>query len=370
MSKPLDLNVLAQELERQNHPWEMTHSNSLSDLSEEEKVKLLGFTPGPDDISLDDAVKVDVGEHYISSEEMSIESISLPNKFDNRNVNGKNFTTPVKNQGGCGSCVAFATAAVLETCYKRSHNNPSLDLNLSEAHLFFCYAKDEGRHCGNGWWPQNALENVKKNGLTTDDYFPYQAQDQACNLKNGWKSSILNIGGYKKVSGRSQMKQWLVKKGSLTGCFIVYADFFNYRSGVYRHVSGEAKGGHCVEIVGYDDTQGCWICKNSWGTNWGDNGFFKIAYGQCQIETWAGPYSAENLTLKNWVKNAKIIGLWSNTQQRNSAVYLQGLGWKKISNANDSAHHIMLSQCISAKAANRRISALQDRNEIQELYVL
>jgi hypothetical protein len=42
-------------------------------------------------------------------------------------------------------------------------------------------------------------------------------------------------------------------------------------------------GNHAICVIGYDDTQNCWICKNSWGTGWGDSGFFKIAYGQCGI---------------------------------------------------------------------------------------
>ena len=61
------------------------------------------------------------------------------------------------------------------------------------------------------------------------------------------------------------IKNWLATRGSVTGGFIVYQDFFSYRSGVYRHVSGASAGGHGVEIVGHNDAQSCWICKNSWG---------------------------------------------------------------------------------------------------------
>lgn len=65
--------------------------------------------------------------------------------------------------------------------------------------------------------------------------------------------------------------------------FDVYADFLAYGGGVYRHVSGDPVGGHGVEVVGYDDTQQCWICKNSWGPRFGINGFFQIGYGECDI---------------------------------------------------------------------------------------
>ena len=65
----------------------------------------------------------------------------------------------------------------------------------------------------------------------------------------------------------------------------MYQDFFAYKSGVYRHVTGGVAGGHCVTLIGYDDGQGCWIAKNQWGTGWGDGGFFKIPL-EIQREVW------------------------------------------------------------------------------------
>lgn len=54
--------------------------------------------------------------------------------------------------------------------------------------------------------------------------------------------------------------------------FTVYGDFFNYKSGIYKHVSGNMAGGHAVKILGWgqeNDTK-YWICANSWGTSWGE----------------------------------------------------------------------------------------------------
>jgi cathepsin B len=61
--------------------------------------------------------------------------------------------------------------------------------------------------------------------------------------------------------------------------FEVYHDFFNYKSGVYHHVTGELAGGHAVKILGWGtDEEGTdfWICCNSWGPDWGESGFFRI----------------------------------------------------------------------------------------------
>jgi len=71
--------------------------------------------------------------------------------------------------------------------------------------------------------------------------------------------------------------------------FNVYSDFMNYASGVYVHKTGTLEGGHAVKILGwgYDSASGLnyWICANSWNTNWGEKGFFRIAFGQCGIDS-------------------------------------------------------------------------------------
>lgn len=74
--------------------------------------------------------------------------------------------------------------------------------------------------------------------------------------------------------------------------FEVYHDFFNYKSGVYHHVSGELAGGHAVKILGWgkdDDGTDFWICANSWGPGWGEEGFFRIRMKEGGIDdsVWA-----------------------------------------------------------------------------------
>ena len=59
--------------------------------------------------------------------------------------------------------------------------------------------------------------------------------------------------------------------GPLVMCFIVYKDFNYYKGGVYKHRWGKILGGHLVAMVGWDDSQECWIVKNSWGIRWGDD---------------------------------------------------------------------------------------------------
>jgi cathepsin B len=64
--------------------------------------------------------------------------------------------------------------------------------------------------------------------------------------------------------------------------FTVYEDFMNYKNGVYSHTTGKQLGGHAVKIVGWGENY--WICANSWGPSWGEEGFFKIKFGDCGID--------------------------------------------------------------------------------------
>ncbi|MBN1466937.1 T9SS type A sorting domain-containing protein, partial [candidate division KSB1 bacterium] len=82
----------------------------------------------------------------------------------------------------------------------------------------------------------------------------------------------------------------------LAANYVVYDDFFSYSTGVYEHAWGEVAGGHVILIIGWDDERECWICKNSWGMNWGETadfkpykagaqngGYFRIKWGECEI---------------------------------------------------------------------------------------
>ena len=81
----------------------------------------------------------------------------------------------------------------------------------------------------------------------------------------------------------------LMTKGPVEVDFEVYADFLNYKSGVYQHVSGGFMGGHAVKLMGWGEENGVpyWLCANSWNTDWGAKGYFKILRGKnhCGIES-------------------------------------------------------------------------------------
>lgn len=301
---------------------------------------------------------------------------AYPAAFDWRNVNGASYITPIEDQGGCGSCVAFGTAATLEAAYQVNRGDPNSGIDLSEAQLFYCYAEaNDGMTCQTGWWPDQAFKYAVADGVTLAQYFPYTAGDQACSLQAGWDSAILYPSGYHTISDTSQMKDWLANQGPLSTCFTVYDDFFNYTSGVYTPTTASVAGGHCVSVVGYDDTGGFWIAKNSWGTGWGESGFFCIAYGVCGFD--AEMWAVDGFADSGWMANVKIAGLFAWSGGADSWVYVDASGsaypdmggWKMIANDSDEITDALLTQLIAAKAAGRPVSLYRESGVVKQAYV-
>ncbi len=212
---------------------------------------------------------------------------AAPTAKDWRNVGGKNYVTPVRDQGGCGSCVAFGTCATIEANMRIKAQDPTWNVDLSEAFNLFC----GGGSCS-GWGLTSGLAFAKSTGVTDEACFPYQPRNMPCSDRcSNWQSRLVKILDYKSHSTMEARKNAIASIGPVLGGMAVYNDFFSYRSGIYRKTSGASLAGyHCICVVGYNDSQGCWIIKNSWGTGWGESGFCRIAYGQADLKidsSWA-----------------------------------------------------------------------------------
>lgn len=294
----------------------------------------------------------------------------IPAAHDWRSVDGRNFITPIRDQGGCGSCVAFGTCASIEGMFRVQRNDPNLDIDLSEAHLFFCLGKDQGVTCQTGWMPDKAFACAANTGIADEACFPYDTGRTDCaNPCSDWQNRVIKINAPHGIAA-ADIKAAIYDKGPVSACFVVYNDFFAYKSGVYKHVTGAQAGGHCVSLVGYDDAAGCWIAKNSWGQGWGDRGFFRIAYGECGIDTWA-VHAATSVQETFWLNNRQVVGLWTIDQDRNAWAFLDGgIGWRRIAYDNDNIFLDMLSQLSTAKLARRPVNVFQEQGVIKQAYVL
>lgn len=221
----------------------------------------------------------------------------LPESFDWRNVSGVNYVSPVRNQGNCGSCFAFSSMAMLESRLRIATNN-RLKLTFSTQDIVSCSEYSQG--CEGGFPYLIAGKYAQDFGVVSEDCFPYTGQDDKCVEKKCKRYYVVDykyVGGFYGACNEDLMKMELVTKGPIAVSFEVYSDFQQYKGGIYHHTGLESGfnpfliTNHAVLAVGYgaDPKTGekYWIVKNSWGTSWGENGYFRIRRGtdECSIES-------------------------------------------------------------------------------------
>jgi len=272
MAQKKTLGALQATIKRKGYDWQAA-ATPQGAMSNQEQKNLLGLT-------VDEAELAATAAAIKSMEGLTAlqAAPAAPAAVDWRN-NGGNWVTSVKDQKSCGSCVAFGTVAALESRVRIACKNATMAIDLSEAHLFYCGC---GNCCGTGWNFAPALNFCQGTGVGTESSFPYTPGNQPC--KSG-VTPYAKITSWAQVLSIADRKNIIATKGPVVAGMAVYADFFSYSSGVYKVTSTDLRGYHCICVIGYDDTQKCWICKNSWGTAWGDHGFFKIGYGQSKIDT-------------------------------------------------------------------------------------
>eukprot|EP00620_Florenciella_sp_RCC1587_P018045 CAMPEP_0182571136 /NCGR_PEP_ID=MMETSP1324-20130603/12288_1 /TAXON_ID=236786 /ORGANISM="Florenciella sp., Strain RCC1587" /LENGTH=326 /DNA_ID=CAMNT_0024785645 /DNA_START=51 /DNA_END=1031 /DNA_ORIENTATION=+ len=182
------------------------------------------------------------------------------------------YTTPVKDQGYCGSCWAFSATEQIESdCMRVSGETPI----LSPEQITQCDSTSYG--C-NGGWTENAYDYVQSaGGMCSESDYPYTSGSGTTGTcKRSLPSTSCAITGYKTISGESAMASYVESTGPLSVC--LDANSFNsYTSGIMS-VCGTSVD-HCVQAVGVDTASGYWKVRNSWGTSWGESGFIRLAYG-------------------------------------------------------------------------------------------
>jgi len=199
--------------------------------------------------------------------------VSLPASVDWRQ---KGAVTPVKNQLDCGSCWTFSATGALEAAHQIKTGKL---VSLSEQQLVDCASSDG---CMGGDM-EEAFAYIKKNGgLDTEESYPYEGVDGKCRYKPA------NIGatdvGYKKIQKGDEkaLMSAVANQGPCSvGIDASHNSFQFYDKGIYSEPSCSTWDlDHGVLVVGYgtcsETKKEFWLLKNSWGANWGEEGYFRM----------------------------------------------------------------------------------------------
>jgi PGF-CTERM protein len=247
--------------------------------------------------------------------------VVLPGGFDWRDSGN---VTPVKDQSACGTCWIFGTTSVLESAVLI---NEGAEYNFSEQSVALCVdrswiylydgADDPCMAGGNSFI---AAEVFIKKGSVLESCNPYNTTalycDGSCVCDDC--TPVKRVDGYRLVTNNGSeidvIKQSVYDHGPVIMAFY-YSDYGNYANAtwgtIYDYYPGPEFANHIVSIIGWNDSvphpnpahdgTGAWIVKNSWGTDWGNEGFFYLAYNSSHVEEIA------YLEYKNPVPDEELI---------------------------------------------------------------
>lgn len=192
-----------------------------------------------------------------------------------------NGVSAVKNQGKVNCCWAFAVTSVFECGIKIRQK---YEVDLSEQDLVSCNQFGFTMESGGD---ARAFYFFQQYGGVQEQAHPYTGKPSQC---RAYLQRPFRLNGVSAIANNVlQIKTAIYNYGPVYTCAAVDKNFGFYSGGVFNHDCYD-KLNHGLTIVGWDDTmgtRGCWIIKNSWGTDWGEQGYINVEYGKCKIGTGA-----------------------------------------------------------------------------------
>ncbi|QDL57023.1 V-CATH [Dione juno nucleopolyhedrovirus] len=191
-----------------------------------------------------------------------------PLEFDWRRLNK---VTSVKTQGMCGACWAFATLGSLESQFAIKYNRL---INLSEQQLIDCDSVDAG--CEGGLLHTAYEAIMEMGGVQVEHDYPYERRNGDCRVDTA--KFVVNVKKcYRYITVLEEKLKDLLRIVGPLPVAIDASDIVNYKRGIIRYCSNHGLN-HAVLLVGYAVENGVpyWILKNTWGTDWGEQGYFRV----------------------------------------------------------------------------------------------
>lgn len=247
--------------------------NEYADMTNAEFAALMSYTSPPK------------GTHRnstITSQNMRFDS--LPNEVDWRE---KGYVTEVKNQGTCGGCWAFAATGALEG---QHFKNTGKLVSLSEQELIDCC---EENGCSGGFMNDAFMCIRDIGGIELEENYDYEGNNGVCRFNISRIAAQVSDFTTIETSCEDCLQYAVATVGPISTAIYSKEDTFHlYKSGVYQSNNCTHKLSHAVLVVGYgsEDGQDYWLVKNSWGSTWGLDGYFKLARNSknmCGIATMA-----------------------------------------------------------------------------------
>jgi len=197
-----------------------------------------------------------------------------PNNWD---WSSAGVTTPVYNQGQCGSCWAFSATETVESWFALAGGQLT---QLSMEQVVDCDTVDQGCNGGNTNTAYQYIQSA--GGLDTYASYPYTAgggQSGQCQFSQG--NTVATVSNYQSVSGETGLYQIASASGPVSVC-VDASSWQNYQGGVLTSCGSDID--HCVQLTGYYNYNGqggtpAWNVRNSWSTSWGISGYIQIAIG-------------------------------------------------------------------------------------------
>ncbi|KAL3884399.1 hypothetical protein ACJMK2_024538 [Sinanodonta woodiana] len=199
----------------------------------------------------------------------------LPRKVDWRR---KGYVTPVKDQGGCGSCYAFSATGALEGQHFRKTRKL---VSLSEQNIVDCSFKEGNKGCKGGLMDKSFTYIKNNNGINTEKAYPYEAREGPCRFRRSKIGATVRDFVDLPENDEIALRHAVATIGPIS--VAIDGRHFNFRfydHGVFDNPNcSNTKINHGVLVVGYGTRYGIdyWIVKNSWGSGWGAGGYILMS---------------------------------------------------------------------------------------------